>query len=637
MPAGSQNIALTVTGKGELEISDLRVYASSDILIREFMHGTVVVNPSRTERIVKWTGSDGTVRKAEVAAIDASFIKSESSDRRNSCTEIQSMGYVETGRPAPLRNLDTQKTISVRSFGAVSDDGQNDWEAITLAISEICRMSKEGVPFKLEFPKGTYNIMPESGGGQTHCFTVSNLQNVVFEGNGSDIIVDNPQYGFMAFKGCENIIVRGFNVDYSIKPYTQGTIIEKSVENRTIDYKIDDGYPQLDARHFVESKTRWGSAITSDCKMLKEDYPNLIPFNDSKKLSDGLFRVKTGNNVMDFLDKGDRVAFIARYNGRPTYSVSESFQISFINNINYAGPAGGFASRGSMINVMDCSVLKKPGRLISQNADCMHVLPFKYGPWIEGNVFSGQMDDAINIKTELIRINSRFSANSFLVSGSPKVGDNLRLYNPREGIMLGWYRIVAVEEDKDRMVKIMLDREVEADVICGSDKTSDMFFNDDKSNRGFVIKNNEFSNSRRYAMLIQATYGIISGNVMENTSTGGVVLQNGATWPEGFVPRNITVFGNRLINCGFDNTFQKSGKNFGAIVLKTAVGNSKDGIAQWRGVENILIENNLIVSSSGSPAIYMGGVKNSVLKNNVFNTSCTEPVTMENCEDIIIL
>lgn len=103
----------------------------------------------------------------------------------------------------------------------------------------------------------------------------------------------------------------------------------------------------------------------------------------------------------------------------------------------------------------------------------------------------------------------------------------------------------------DDATKIKIDARFE-NLQIGRDKTKDMFFNDSKSNDNFVIKNNVFRNSRRYGMLIQAKNGIIEGNILENLSTGAITLQNSASWPEGFVPRNIVIENNKIRNAGFD-------------------------------------------------------------------------------------
>ena len=617
MPEGRQDIDLTVTGRGEMVISGLTIYQAPDIISREFEHGSVVVNPSMEEQTVPVTDKAGEERLVTVPPVDAVFIRKD--------------------RPAPIREMHADLTLSVADFGAVPDDGKNDFKAISDALTSLKQLSRtdEGASrtVRLFFPEGTYNIMPDEV--RSHCFQIEGCTGFELDGNGADIVIENPQTGFISFSGCRNGIVRGFNVDYSTLPFTQGTVTGKSEEACTVDFRIDSGYPGLDEKHFVESRTRWGSVFTPDGSMLKYGYPNLIQVYSYEKIADDTFRIKTGRNVIKYLSADDRMAVIARYNGRPTYSASNCFQLSFIGNTNYAGPAGSFASRSSMINVLGCSVLKKEGRLISQDADCTHITPSQYGPWIEGNVFCGQMDDAINIKTELVKIDSVVSADRFIVNSVPSAGDSLFLFNPREGVLIGRYVVRSVNPDGRNRSLIELSEAVSGEVMAGADKCCDMFFNDARSNKGFVIRNNRFLNSRRFSMLIQATDGTIAHNVMENTSTGGIVLQNSASWPEGFVPRNVEIYGNRLVNCGYDATFLGHDGKFAPITIRTTTCR-KDMPAKWQGVENILIEDNT-VSMKNSPAIYVAGAKNIRISRNKFNISASgEAVVTENVSDVVI-
>ena len=110
------------------------------------------------------------------------------------------------------------------------------------------------------------------------------------------------------------------------------------------------------------------------------------------------------------------------------------------------------------------------------------ILPFESGPWIEGNTFCGQMDDAINIKTALIAVDTRLAAGKFRVKGSFEARDSLRLYNPRTGEMKGWYEVKSVERITGGMAEMELTEDVAGSVMTGRDKCSDMFFNDNCGN-----------------------------------------------------------------------------------------------------------------------------------------------------------
>ena len=234
------------------------------------------------------------------------------------------------------------------------------------------------------------------------------------------------------------------------------------------------------------------------------------------------------------------------------------------------------------------------------------------------------MDDAINIKTELVYILKAISDNQFLVSAKLRVNDELSLFNPREGRLIGTCRVLEAVP-MDDATKIKIDARFE-NLQIGRDKTKDMFFNDSKSNDNFVIKNNVFRNSRRYGMLIQAKNGIIEGNILENLSTGAITLQNSASWPEGFVPRNIVIENNKIRNAGFDRSYWAEGKDIAPILIRTTTVNKKQ--AEWKGIRNIRIKDNEIISNSDH-TIFLSGAQDIVIEKNRNDAQSDAPYYQE--------
>ena len=519
-------------------------------------------------------------------------------------------------RPSPLKNIEATHTINVTDFGAIPNDGKNDWLAVDKALKELNQQSlvlKE--PITLCFPTGTYDITAPD---KNSFLNIEGISNFEINGNGSEIIIGSPIHGFLKLDNCSNGIIRGFHVDYSTLPFTQGVIKNINKKDCTFCFIPDEGYPDPDMEHFLIAKQRWGSLFEQDGKNLKHAANNLIAVTDIKRISNKEFKIVTKKHNLDDLCEGDRFVIIARRNGNPTYSIRNSFQISLIDNINYAGPAGGFASGNSMINVINCSILRKPGRLISQNADCIHVVPSIYGPWIENCTFEGQQDDAINIKTELIYIDKQIDEKSFIVSGKVNKGDNLKLFDPIKGTLEGTYTVKDMEV-KSNKAHIKLNKKVKVTTRCGHSKDKHMFFNDDISNHGFVIKNNIFRDSRRYGMLIQATNGKILDNHITSTSNAAIVLQNSASWPEGFVPHDIEIRNNHIEFCGFDRKYLSEDGEGTPVVMKVNKyeKNDKEDDSTWQGLENIIFEGNKIIVREGA-AINIHGLKNSCICNNEF-------------------
>lgn len=541
----------------------------------------------------------------------------------------------EASRPQPLRSMECRKTLDASAFGAIPDDGKDDWRALTRAFEALAEAA-DGEPVQLKIAPGRYEITP-CNAEATHCFSLEGLRWFEIDGQGAEFLVKDPTKALISLSKCQFGIIRGIRLDYAELPFTQGRIHNIRVEEKTYDFIPDEGFPAPDGANFLQSKTRWGSLFREDGSMLKDAAPNLVQVFSVRRLDNGAFRIETGNNVIRQLRENDRLAIIARYNGRSSYRMVDSWQISLIDLVNCAGPAGGFSSAKSMINVLGCSVEKRPGRLISQNADCIHVTPAEFGPWIEGCLFEGQQDDAINIKTELIHIEDHPAPERFVVSGTLQTGDSLRLFAPVEGDMLGWFKVTSVRRLGGPRSEITVTPGYEGALTCGKGKECHMFFNDNRANRGFVIRNNHFRNSRRYAMLIQAVDGEIAGNRMEHTSTAAIVLQNSASWPEGFVPRNVVIRDNVIDHCGFDASFRALGDLAAPVMMATNVCGSRNGAepARWKGVERIVFERNT-VHAPISAAVFLSGVLDSRFTDNSFHTDRAEAVEVRNCAGLTI-
>ncbi|GHU98449.1 alpha-1,3-galactosidase B [Bacteroidia bacterium] len=540
--------------------------------------------------------------------------------------------WFRTPRMAPITEVRTSKTIDVTALGAKPDDGKDDHRAIERAIEQMMQ-AKNGV--KLYFPKGRYDITPPSG-KESHCFTVAGCSDFLIMADGAQIVIHDPAKGFLRMQDCRRGIIKGFGVDYSPLPYTQGVITMVDQKENIFEVKIDEGYPSPLDGNFAEAPTRWASVLTDNGGVitLKRGGPNLVPAQSISEGSDkGVFRIKTSAAAANGIARGDLYALIARYNGRPAFSTLRCRQVTLMENTCYAGPAGGFAIGGSSeIGIIRCNVLRKPGRYISQNADCVHVTPGAIGPWIEGCVFEGQMDDAINLKTEMVNIIEARGPDRFLVTGAVEEGDSLSLFNPREGVLIG--RCVVTSAVKEKAgAEIRVSQKFEGIRAGAKDRQADMFFNDNRSNESFVIRGNSFRLSRRYGMLIQATHGTIDGNTFQSTSTGAITLQNSASWPEGFVPRNVHIAGNTIIDCGFDTSYGRETPPAPIIVRTTTVNSGVK--ASWRGVTGIVIENNVIDSNSAY-CISLSGTSGIVIRNNEMIRKGPQSIFRENSDNVII-
>ena len=541
-------------------------------------------------------------------------------------------------RNPPVLDVATAEEVNVCDFGAIPNDDGNDWEAIQQAFDYVQR--KEG-NVRLIFTPGKYRIEPTTASNRTHCFSLSGAQNFVVDFRLAELVICDPTIGLLNLKNCRHGVVCHAVVDYDPLPFTQGTIVSPNGGEGYLIYRINEDFPELDAEHLLQAPTCWATVKDpSDPRMLKPRARNLIPFREVggkrwEKLADGTYRINVVPNYYA-LQAGDPMVVIGRYNGRPTFTVADCERVTFDGNTLYAGPAGGHGiSRSPEVAIINTRIQYREGRLLSQNADCVHANASKIGPWIESCVFEGQCDDAVNLKTQMLKILQAVSADTYLLSDEPQLADVLWLFNPRDGELLGQARMLSVVSALGGCL-VKLDKSFSS-LRVGETADCDMFFNDYCSNESFVIRNNIFRNSRRYGLLIQATHGKIENNEFSGLSSSGIVMQNNAGWPEGFVPYQVAVSGNLIHDCGFEYTYVEEALSPIVIRTNTYIEQTTAGYQppKWKGVRDIVIDNNIVRTNSefGVSVSNAAGLR---FANNRIECAGTEPFAIERCEDVVI-
>ena len=532
--------------------------------------------------------------------------------------------HFRTKRNLPLLDFPTTSEVKLTDFGAIPNDGKDDGPALRKALAFCKKFSKTGFAVKLTFLKGRYDLF--EGKNRFHLIELKNANNIIIDGNDSEIIIHDPLKGFFSIFKSHNIIVKNLSIDYDPLPFTQGKIVGVNIKEKTFDFKIDEGFPSLNMEMFQKASKVWGMVM--DPKIpgkLKDGAPNYYASKNFKELEPGTFRIKMrGPRILKFMDVGDLYVHVARSNGSTIFKSNLSKNITYLNNTSYTSPAGSYAAINmEEWSIIGCAVQLKEGRIHSANADCVHVNGGTFGPWIENSLFEGYSDDAINMKATKAHILEQKSPTELVVKQRVKKGDVIRIYNPRKGILIGKFEVIENTFLGNGKMRITLNNPIDQKLEAGSTKKQDIAYLDTKSNESFVIRNNTFRNARRYGILLQNSFGIIERNVFENLSQSAISINNGVDWGEGFIAHNITINQNIFNNCGYDATYLKE---YNAAAIRMRVTKLKDlevtkkwnGVetADWQGLENIIITNNTFLYNRR--AISIECTVNSVVKLNKF-------------------
>lgn len=506
--------------------------------------------------------------------------------------------FFRKSRQMPLIELNTTQNIYVSTYGATVNDGKDDIQAITNAINAAKSSSSANHPVQVVFEKGTYDLFAPSG--QSHSINISDAKYLVLDGNGAEIMLHNPEVGFLSLYQCENVIVQDLFVDYAKLPFTQGKVIATNASNSTFDLQIDEGFPLLSEAYFTSAPEKWGM-LKEETGQLKKGVTNLFPYRGWTHLSGNVFRVNQPNaSYINQIEVGDYFVQIARNNGKTIFLSNAGKNITYLNNTSYASPAGTYnVFNHYEWSIINCKILPKAGRVQSANADCIHISGSFIGPWVEGCRFETYSDDAVNMKYASRKILSVQSPSVVTVQYSVSVGDTICFFNPRQGELLGRVAATNVKNLGNNQFQITLSNSV--NLTNNSDHQSgDKAYIDTQACESFVFRNDTIRNGRRYGMLLQNCYGVIENCLFENLSSSGIKIENGADWGVGFAAHDIKITNNKFVNCGFDTSFLDDELAASISTRITKLGSPCNESMQWCGVETAAWKGLKNISISGN-------------------------------------
>lgn len=195
-------------------------------------------------------------------------------------------------------------------------------------------------------------------------------------------------------------------------------------------------------------------------------------------------------------------------------------------------------------------------------------------------------------------------------------GDRLQVFDPKTGRIRGDVKAVKVGVEGRRFL-LTLEKPLKGAVAGRDHRDADTLYNLDACGAGFRIRNNHMNGNRRYGCLLRAGGGVVEDNVFEDTTGAGVVLTNEPDWPEGPVPWNITIRGNRFLRGGACLGYADSPHGAALAVRAARLG---FGLAEADVIRDVVIEKNQFVDRAGA-AVYVGGARDVTVQDNRLTAS----------------
>ena len=527
-----------------------------------------------------------------------------------------------------------QKEVSVEQFGAIPNDGKNDFEALRKATA-YCR---ENPGTTLFFPPGKYDIDNEKA-RKIEFEAISgaygeNVQGVLFRPDGPYVTAldlrdcDNTTvmahgatlflhgwYEVITMQGAENITVEGISILYNRPPSTIGRIVESNDEWFEAEFDTE-------RYRFIDNK------VTGRLHFFDTVRNRLYTGWASKKelVAPGKIRFQS----QAYPAVGD--CFVLRHGGhyRPAIMVKECENVTFRDVKIHSQPGMGIVGHLTKdIMIDNLQVVPEVGSVISSNTDATHFTSCSGTITIQNSKFKGQGDDCTNIHgyyykmypeaDNKVEIRIEGADLHALSLDYPQIGDTMVVIHNKNMSEQGRYTVQSVDTSSvDWKVVIGLDKPIDAEMFENS-----YMWNHTRFPKVRIYNNSVHSHLAR-SFLIKSRDVIIAKNCILNSTITAIKLGAELGWRESGPAENVLVEENYITGCGY-----AAGPNVPSCITLSTEARERPPFLN----KNIVIRNN-VFDTDKNVAILLKDVENVVVENNMANKK--DYVKMDNCQNIKI-
>ena len=527
-----------------------------------------------------------------------------------------------------------QQEISVEKFGAIPNDGKNDFDALRTATA-YCR---ENPGTTLFFPPGVYDIDNEKArkiefeaisgaygenvqgvlfrpdGPYVTALDLKGCNNTTIKAHGATLYL-NGWYEVITMQGAKNITLEGISILYNRPPATIGRIVETSAE--WFDAEFDtERYRYIDNKvtgrlHFFDHIRN--RLYTGWAKQKELIAPGKIRFHSTSNPAVGDY-------------------FVLRHGGhyRPAIMVKECEGVT-IRDVNIHSQPGmgivGHLTKDIMID--NLQVVPEVGSVISSNTDATHFTSCSGTITIQNSKFKGQGDDCTNIHgyyyrmypegENKIEIKIEGADLHALSLDYPAIGDTMVVIDNKSMAEQGRYTVQSVDTSSvDWKVVIGLDKPIESEKF-----ESCYMWNHTRFPKVRIYNNSVHSHLAR-SFLIKSRDVIIAKNCILNSTITAIKLGAELGWRESGPAENVLVEENYITSCGY----AAGGNTPSCITLSTEARERPPFLNK-----NIVIRNN-VFDTDKNVAILLRDAENIIVENNMANKK--DYVKIENCQNVKI-
>jgi hypothetical protein len=496
-------------------------------------------------------------------------------------------------------------------------------------ITNTIALAASNTPARLVFEPGTYRLaLPND----TYLFKLQSVTNLIIDGSGSLVVMDNNNSGFSRFTGCTDILLRNFEVDYMTTngiptTHTAGSIISTQTNDASMVFQPLDGYlPPDDPRIRDATGRRWGCLMdTNTPGRLKVGVNNWFDFKTNvTSLGSGQYRLyltdSHAGRLNDF-KAGDTLVKSAAWYDSVMYA-TVSTNITYEQITSYAGSGNHFIGHwNDGVHFLRCASRIKAGRLVSNPCGAYIGAGYLTGMWIEECLTEGMFDDAGgggNVPCDLLE---KTADNQIRIWGVParyiELGDTVSIYTPTAGFFNGTFTVTGIGIAPGGTL-LTLDRAIGA-VDPGIETTNTLVYVDKLACVYAYTRNSTFRNSRRMGCFFRFHSGVIEGNTFAGLSEVAILGQNETgSFDGGFDNRNVRILNNTITDCGYSFPFYS--QDGAAIELSIAAYGTNCTQTVHRNIEII---GNTIYDWDGKGIAVKNAQDVLILSNTVVNLNAT--------------
>jgi hypothetical protein len=416
-------------------------------------------------------------------------------------------------------------------------------------------------------PAGVYRIAPAH---ERWHLEFADLSNFEIDAREATFLWQDRTRGGIHFHRCKNVRLRGAILQHEIVPFTQGTIVALDPGGKSLDVKIDAGYPAEldDPRFFPQQPVGYlFDPATRQWKAGSHD----VYGQRGERLGAGLFRIHWGRaQPGEPVAGGNRMAFRGKVVTDVYLDECSGMDLTELTIRN----GGGFCVHedggegGSHYRYAVSHGPRPHGAtvdpLISCNADAFHSSGVRKGPVLEHCTFEGMCDDGIAIHGSYAQVDHAEGKTLFVGMPSERCffepGDPMRLYDAL-GTLAGESVVREVRKRSDfeppgpsthrqfrnrplHYFALGLDRQLGAGF--------DFLVSDPGAcGAGYVIRDNTIRNHRARGLLLKADRGLVEGNTIDGSTIAGIVLAPELWWNEADYSHDVVIRNNMIRYTGY--------------------------------------------------------------------------------------